>query len=174
MKTFSNRRVNYLAAMQPQVSIWVPLAVGLIGLLGVLATQLITTRRDLSREAAAIRRADHIFWRDKRLDAALTLLVTMNAWREIVVDTWHNPPDDATYAELHAAVTTMSDTLATLKLIGTNEIRQAATQAVDDLLTTAATVRTSPATADLAAASRHLSATINILRDHLRHSLSIP
>jgi hypothetical protein len=160
--------------MQSQVSLWVPLAVGLIGFLGVLATQLITAWRERSRESAAIRRADHIFWRDKRLDAALTLLIAMNAWREIVVDTWHNPPDEATYAELHDAVTTMSDTLATLKLIGTTESRQAATSAVDDLLTTAARVRASPATTDLTAASRHLSATIATLRDHLRASLSIP
>lgn len=156
-----------------QVSVWVPIVVGLIGVLGVIAGQLVTTWRERSREAAASRRADHLYWRDKRLDASLAILITMNAWRELVVDTWRPNPDPAILADLHDTVVAMSDQLATLKLIGTTEIRQAATTAVDDLLATSASVRNSPATADPDATSRHLSATITTLRTHLRDSLNI-
>lgn len=156
-----------------QVSVWVPIIVGFIGVLGVVAGQLVTTWRERARETAAIRRADQIYWRDKRLDASLALLVTLNAWRELVVDTWRAPASHDTLAELHNAVIDMSDQLATLKLIGTDSISIAATTAVDDLLATAAAVRNSPATADLDQASRHLSATIHTLREHLREALSI-
>ncbi|GAA3439728.1 hypothetical protein [Kutzneria kofuensis] len=97
----------------------------------------------------------------------------MNAWRELVVDTWGDSPDEAILAELHDTVIAMSDQLATLKLIGTDSIRSAATAAVDDLFATAAAVRRSPATADPVQASRHLSATIRTLREHLREALSI-
>lgn len=156
------------------VSVLVPIIVGLIGVLGVVSGQLVTTWRERAREAAAIRRADQIYWRDKRLDACLALLVTMNAWRELAVDTWRGPADDQTLAELHTAVIAMSDQLATLKLIGTDPIRTAATSAVDDLLATSAAARNSPATADLDQASRHLTATIRTLRDHFRATLPIP
>ncbi|QUQ69749.1 hypothetical protein [Kutzneria sp. CA-103260] len=157
-----------------QVSIWVPILVGLIGVLGVVLGQLVTAWRERSREASASRRADDIYWRDKRLEASLALLVTMNAWRELVVDTWCDSPDDAILADLHDTVIAMSDQLATLKLIGTDSIRTAATTAVDDLFATSAAVRAAPTTADHPQASRHLSATIHTLREHLRHSLSIP
>jgi hypothetical protein len=154
-----------------QVSVLVPIAVGLIGVLGVVAGQLVTTWRERAREAAAIRRADQIYWRDRRLDACLALLVTMNAWRELVVDTWRATPSEDVLAELHHTVIAMSDQLATLKLIGTDSIRAAATAAVDDLLAIAAAVRKSPTDPDQA--SRHLSATIRTLREHLREGLAI-
>jgi len=157
-----------------QVSIWVPIAVGLIGLFGVVAGQLVTTWRERSRESAASRRADQLYWRDKRLDCSLALLLAMNAWRELVVDTWRGTPDQATLSGLHDVVIAMSDQLATLKLIGTEDMRAAATSAVDTLLATAASVRHSPTTPDLDAASRSLSATISSLRTSLRPSLSIP
>jgi hypothetical protein len=157
-----------------QVSVWVPIAVGFIGVLGVIAGQLVTTWRDRSREAAAARRADQIYWRDKRLDACLALLLTMNAWRELTVDTWHGTPSDTTLAELHDAAVAMSDQLATLKLIGTDPLRQAATTAVDDLRAIAAAVRKSPATTDLTQAARTLTATITTLRTQARTALAIP
>src|SRR4051794_37969313 len=144
-----------------QVSVWVPIAVGVIGVLGVVAGQLVTTWRERAREAAAIRRADQIYWRDKRPDACLPPLVTLNAWRELVVDTWRGTPSEDVLAELHDTVIAMSDQLATLKLIGTDSIRAAATAAVDDILATSAAARKS---VDPDQASCHLSATIRTLR----------
>jgi hypothetical protein len=157
-----------------QVSVWVPIAVGLIGVFGVIAGQLVTTWRERSRESAAARRADQLYWRDKRLNAALDLLLAMNAWRELVVDTWHGTPAPSTLSDLHDSVVAMSDHLATLKLIAPDDLRSAATSAVDDLLATAQAFRASPATTDPTQASRHLSATIATLRTQIRHSLAIP
>ncbi|MFD1047181.1 hypothetical protein ACFQ1S_17320 [Kibdelosporangium lantanae] len=120
-----------------QVSVWVPIVVGLIGVAGVIAGQLVNTWREhrnerirWTREQQRDARQDRLAWRDKRLAVALDLLITMNTWRELAVESWPDQVSD----ELRDTVARMSDRLAEMKLVGTERMRTAATEAVDEYL----------------------------------------
>ncbi|GAB3874849.1 hypothetical protein GCM10029964_017530 [Kibdelosporangium lantanae] len=158
-----------------QVSVWVPIVVGLIGVAGVIAGQLVNTWREhrnerirWTREQQRDARQDRLAWRDKRLAVALDLLITMNTWRELAVESWPDQVSD----ELRDTVARMSDRLAEMKLVGTERMRTAATEAVDELLATSRAAR--EARAGFAEASRKLSATINALRETFRTELGVP
>jgi hypothetical protein len=76
-----------------QVSIWVPIAVGLIGVLGIIAGQLINAwredrrwKRELTREELRWQREDAHYWRERKFttygDLYSVLLACGNAIRQ--------------------------------------------------------------------------------------------
>lgn len=76
-----------------QVSVWVPIVVGLIGVAGVVAGQVINTWRERrseetrwAREKQRDAHQDQLVWREKRLKIAVDFLITLNIWRELAVD----------------------------------------------------------------------------------------
>lgn len=166
-----------------QVSVWVPIVVGLIGVAGVVAGQLINAWREhrheeirWAREKQRDAHQDQLVWRDKRLKLAVDLLITMNIWRELAVDMWRENQREEGSAELtssqfHDSVTRMSDQLAEIKLIGTERMRTAAAEAVDVMLATFAATNEAKTGAD--EASRQLSTTIRVLRETFRAELGV-
>jgi hypothetical protein len=166
-----------------QVSVWVPIVVGLIGVAGVVAGQLVNGWRERRSEETRWRREqqrdarlDRLAWRDKRLRVAVEFLVTLNVWRELTVDMWRETrkdgrPSDQTRSELHEATTRMSEQLAEIKLIGTERMRAVATETVDSLLATSAATR--KALGGFEEASRRLSAAIGELRETFRAELGV-
>ncbi|MEV4145597.1 hypothetical protein AB0J40_18135 [Amycolatopsis sp. NPDC049691] len=120
---------------------------------------------------------DRLAWREKRLAIAVDFLITLNAWRELAVDSWREArrdgqAADATVSRLHDAVTRMSDQLAEIKLVGTERMRTAAADAVDALLETSTAARES--LDGFETASLRLSAVIHGLRETFRAELGIP
>jgi len=166
-----------------QVSVWVPIIVGLIGVAGVVAGQVINAWRERrneetrwARERQRDAHQDRLVWREKRLRIAVDFLITLNVWRELAVDVWHETqreghPTELTSSQLHDSVTRMSDQLAEIKLIGTEMMRTAATEVVDVLLATFA--RTREEATGLEEASRQLSTTIRTLRETFRAELGV-
>ncbi|HEY2064017.1 MAG TPA: hypothetical protein VGH57_36965 [Amycolatopsis sp.] len=166
-----------------QVSVWVPIAVGLIGVAGVVAGQVINAWRERrneeirwAREKQRDAHQDRLAWREKRLKIAVEFLITLNTWRELAVDAWYENQRDGrpakrTSSRLHDSVTRMSDQLAEIKLIGSEVMRTAAGEAVDLLLATFARTKETPT--DLEEASRQLSATIRALREAFRAELGV-
>ena len=166
-----------------QVSVWVPIVVGLIGVAGVVAGQVINAWRERrneeirwAREKQRDAHQDRLVWREKRLKIAVEFLITLNVWRELAVDVWHETqreghPAKRTSSQLHDSVTLMSDQLAEIKLIGSEVMRTAAGEAVDVLLATFA--RAKDATTEFQEASRQLSTTIRTLRETFRAELGV-
>jgi hypothetical protein len=138
-----------------QVSVWVPIVVGLIGVVGVVAGQSINAWREhrneeirWAREKQRDVRQDQLAWRDKRLRIAVDFLITLNIWRELAVGMWHETqreghPTELTASQFHDSVTRMSDQLAEIKLIGSERMRTAAAEAVNVLLATFAATKAS-------------------------------
>lgn len=160
-----------------EVSVWVPIFVGVIGVVGVVAGQLINAWRERhneeirwAREQQRDARQDQLVWRDKRLTIAVDFLITLNVWRELAVDMWQEgQPTEPTSSQFHESQIRMSDQLAEIKLVGTERMRTAATDAVDVLLATHATAKE----VGLTEASRRLSATIRTLRETFRAELGV-
>jgi hypothetical protein len=85
----------------PQVSIWVPVVVGLIGLVGIVIGQLTNAwlenrrwkrekaredlrwQRDIQKDEAARASADRSHWRDKKFEIYNELLSFMKSWRDL-------------------------------------------------------------------------------------------
>ncbi len=95
-----------------QVSVWVPIVVGLIGVVGVLLGQLLSTvrerrndairaHREIEQEQRRNRREDELHWRDRRTAIGVDFLITLNAWRELTVDVWHESVRDGEATSSH-------------------------------------------------------------------------
>jgi hypothetical protein len=177
-----------------QVSVWVPIVVGLIGLAGVLVGQVLSMWREQrnhviqakheeQQEERRNRREDQLHWRDQRLAVGVEFLVSLNAWRELTVDVWNETTRDGhassqTRTQLSEVVIRMSDQLAHIKLIGTPPMSAAASAAVDKLLSASrATIGDLDALRlrdpELRAESAHLSAEVRRVRELFRIELGV-
>jgi hypothetical protein len=178
-----------------QVSVWVPIVVGLIGVVGVLLGQVLSTvrerrhdtiraRREIEREQRRDRREDELYWRERRIAVGVDLLITLNTWRELAVDSWQEMARDGeatgeTLAALSEAVIRLSDQLAHVRLVGSQLMGSTAATLVTDLLATSRETRDALEAAsadrpDLAAASARLSADVRRIRDVFRAELGVP
>lgn len=177
------------------VSVWVPIVVGLIGVVGVLLGQvlsmwreqrneMIRTRREVEQEQRRNRREDELHWRDRRIAVGVDFLITLNIWRELTVDLWHEiardgEVTDETREALSESVTRLSDQRAHLRLVGSQRMSSQASTAVSNLLAisrqiVAALEVPGSDAPDLRAASAQLSAEIRGVRDVFRAELGVP
>jgi hypothetical protein len=178
-----------------QVSVWVPIAVGLIGVVGVLLGQVLSTarerrhdairaRREIEREQRQDRREDALYWRERRIAVGVDFLITLNTWRELTVDFWREMARDGeatgeTLAALSESVVQLSDQLAHVRLVGSQQMSSTASTLVSNLLATSRETRDAieaPSTdsPDLVAASARLSADVRRIRDVFRAELGVP
>ncbi|MGZ3141329.1 hypothetical protein ACVDFE_04855 [Lentzea chajnantorensis] len=88
----------------PQVSVWIPIIVGVIGLVGVIAGQLINSRREdrrwrleqereelrwkreIAKEADMRREANRAHWRDKKFETYSEILAFTKRWHDAILD----------------------------------------------------------------------------------------
>lgn len=91
----------------PQVSLWVPIAVGIIGLIGVISGQLVNAwredrrwtreqeredlrwKREQEKDALARSAADRAHWRDKKFEIYTELHSFMKAWLDQLAQAIH-------------------------------------------------------------------------------------
>lgn len=129
------------------VSVWVPIVVGILGMVGVISGQLVSAwreqrredvrwRREREKEQLQRRREDHLHWRDKRWEVAVELMISLNKWRELIVDRLREQHGlvegyDDTREQLRSAVDGTSDLMAQVKLVGTDTMRTLADETVN-------------------------------------------
>jgi hypothetical protein len=88
----------------PQVSIWIPIIVGIIGLIGIVSGQLINAwredrrwqreqdkeelrwQRELHKEATARTEANKAHWRDKKFEVYTEILTFTKRWHDLILD----------------------------------------------------------------------------------------
>ena len=177
-----------------QVSVWVPIVVGIIGVVGVLVGQMLSMWREhrnevvrAQREGATEnrknRREDRLYWRDRRIEVGVGFLVSLNLWRELTVDEWHEIADGGqagheTREQLAETITNMSDRLAQIRLIGTDAMSSAAASAVPTMLRVArdtkAGLEGNDHQTDLTVAASNLTAEIRRVREVFRAELGVP
>lgn len=176
-----------------QVSVWIPIIVGLIGLVGVLAGQVLSVWREQRNEAIRAGhqrgsedrqnlRDDRRYWRDRRIAIGAEFLVGLNAWRELAVDEWQQLADEGavgpvTREQLTDVVTRVSDQRAHIRLIGTDAMGESASSAVDRILKVSLDTRSgieSSDSPDVTAASAALSEQIRQVREVFRAELGVP
>lgn len=178
-----------------QVSVWVPIVVGLIGVVGVLLGQLLSTwrergndairaRREIEQEQRRNRRDDELHWRDRRIEVGVDLLIALNTWRELAVDAWeetarNGDATDGTRVALSQSVIRVSDQLAHVRLVGSRLMASTASTIVTDLLATSrdtldAIREPSDVRPDLQVASAQLSAGVRRVRDVFRTEAGVP
>lgn len=115
-------------------------------MVGVISGQLVSAwreqrreeirwRREREKEELQRRREDYLHWRNKRLEVAVALMISLNKWRELIVDrlrAHHGLVEgyDDTREQLREVVEGTSDLLAQLKLVGTDTMRTLADETV--------------------------------------------
>ena len=177
-----------------QVPVWVPIIVGIIGVVGVLVGQLLSMWREQRNEIVRAqieranedrknRRDDRLYWRDRRIEVGAEFLVSLNVWRELTVDEWHEIAKDGqigqqTREQLGETVTRVSDQLAHIRLIGTDAMSTTAASAVSTLLRvtrdTKRGLERQDHQMDLTSASDSLTAEIRRVREVFRAELGVP
>lgn len=97
-------------------------------MVGVISGQLVNAwreqrrenirwRRESEKEELQQRREDYLHWRDKRLEVAVALMISLNKWRELIVDRlreYHGVVEgyEDTREQLREAVEGTSDLMA--------------------------------------------------------------
>ncbi|MDA3644803.1 hypothetical protein LZ318_24535 [Saccharopolyspora indica] len=178
--------------VQGQVSVWVPIVVGLLGMVGVISGQFVSAWREQRRENIRWcrerekedlqrRREDYLHWRDKRLEVAVELMISLNKWRELIVDRLREhhgllkmPVD--TSEQLRDVVEETSDRMAQLKLVGTDTIRTLASETVNLFRSRFGSAMSSPSklTSDeIEQISRELSLKRRDLQEAVRKELGV-
>lgn len=177
-----------------QVPVWVPIIVGIIGVVGVLVGQLLSMWREQRNEIVRAqlvranedrknRRDDRLYWRDRRIEVGAEFLVSHNVWRELAVDEWHEIAKDGqvgqqTREQLGETVTRVSDQLAHIRLIGTDAMSTTAASAVSTVLRvtrdTKRGLEHQDHQMDLTSSSDSLTAEIRRVREVFRAELGVP
>ena len=179
-------------ALQGQVAVWVPILVGLLGMAGVIGAQLVNAwreqrredirwRREREKEEIQRRRADYLHWREKRLEVSVELMISLNKWRELIVDRLRERHGliegyDDTQDQLRSAVEQTSDLLAQCKLIGTETMRSTASETVSLFRARYRAAMEAPEPLnwdDIAQVSRELSLKRGSLQEAIREELAV-
>lgn len=116
-------------------------------MVGVISGQLVSAwreqrredirwRREREKEELQRQRQDYLHWRDKRLEVAVALMISLNKWRELIVDRLREQHGliegyDETREQLRDVVEGTSDLMAQLKLVGTDTMRTLAADTVN-------------------------------------------
>lgn len=179
-------------ALHGQVSVWVPIVVGLLGVVGVISGQLVSAwreqrrenirwRREREKEELQRRREDDLHWRDKRLQVAVELMISLNKWRELIVDRLREQHGlvegyDDTREQLRDVVEGTSDLITQLKLVGTDTMRTLADETVNLFRTRFRSAMHSPeplSSDEIEQVSRQLSLKRRDLQEAFRSELGV-
>ncbi|MDX8053847.1 hypothetical protein SK571_31140 [Lentzea sp. BCCO 10_0798] len=122
---------------QGQVSVWVPIIVGLLGLAGVIAAQFVNAWRERKRITLEQEYEGRVHWRDRRIDAYADFLAAVEDWYDAIlrletanaIDGAEDGPftdEDALQARCREQSKASARLLARLDLISTSEVCVAA------------------------------------------------